>query len=190
MAKKKEEIRNLIDERFLKELSSSSPRSTVIVGAAVIDRLLEQLLENKIVKNKNIAENFFTGPTAPFGSFSAKIKAVYLLGLVSIKTYQDLESLRKIRNKFAHDIFDCDFSNEEVVKIIRNFNYGPKIFLPTDGSLIDPKTLFIMELSLLCISIIRQFTRAARIKEFDAENDDWGLEKNDYDWMYRNASTE
>jgi DNA-binding MltR family transcriptional regulator len=184
MAKKiKEEIRSLSDARFLKELESASPRATVIVGAAAIDRMLEQLLESKLVKNKAIAQEFFTGPSAPFGSFSSRIKAVYLLGLVSIKTYQDLESLRKIRNKFAHDIFDCDFNNKDVVNLIRGFNYGPKMFIPTNGSLMDPGHLFVLELLVISFSLTRQITRASRIKELDAESDDWGLEEMDFDWI-------
>jgi DNA-binding MltR family transcriptional regulator len=189
-SKKKEKIRSLIDERFLNELTNSSPRATVIVGAAAIDSLLEQLLESKIVKNKKVAEAFFSAPNAPLGSFSARIKAVYLLGLVSVKTYQDLESLRKIRNMFAHDIFDCDFDNIEVVNTIRNFNYGPKIFIPSDGVPMPPKQLFTLELSLLYIALVRQITRAPRIKEANADDDNWGLEEKDYDWMYRNANVD
>jgi DNA-binding MltR family transcriptional regulator len=185
MAKKpKEVIKGLHDDRLLKELDGASPRATVIVGASAVERMLEQLLEKFLVGNKAFKESFLSGNNAPLGTFSAKIKAAYALGLVSIKTYQDMERVRAIRNKFAHDLFDCNFENKEIINLVRSFNYGPTMFKSSNGEPIETRLLFILELQVIVFSIIRKTTRLAQIKEINANDDDWGLEQMDYDWMH------
>jgi mannitol operon repressor len=53
--------------------------------------------------------------TDPLSSFSSRIKAAYCLGLISHSMYYDLETIRKIRNKFAHKMHGYTFDEPEIV---------------------------------------------------------------------------
>lgn len=91
------------DENIEQELiNSGSDRACVIVGAAVLDDLLEMLFHvyfsNSPSKND---ENPFVNNGA-LSTFSSKINLSYLLGLISSDEHRKLTYIRKIRNEFAH----------------------------------------------------------------------------------------
>lgn len=85
--------------------NSSSDRSCVIVAAAYLDDILRVLLETFMTPpiNKNQDNNLFSG-YGPLSSFSNRILFSFRLGLISEYEYRALQSIRKIRNHFAHDL--------------------------------------------------------------------------------------
>jgi hypothetical protein len=101
---------DFLHEQFEKE----SDRAAVILVMAMIDQALKSLIKGKLVPLPNTTDSLFDDINSAFGSFSAKIDMSYRLGLISAKLCRDLHIFRKIRNAFAHDIFDCDFENNSV----------------------------------------------------------------------------
>ena len=84
---------------------SPSDRSCVIVAAAYIDELLRYILQIFLSSPSNEKEDneLFSG-YGSLSSFSSKILLSYRLGLISNYEYRALQTIRKIRNTFAHDI--------------------------------------------------------------------------------------
>lgn len=54
------------------------------------------------------------GFNAPLGTFSARIKASYSIGLVTKQQFDDLEILRRVRNKFAHNWEEMSLEKGEI----------------------------------------------------------------------------
>ena len=76
--------------------------SVVISAAAIVDSELEESIKLALraMTKTQYAELF--GPMAPLGSFASKIRMAYALNIITKDIYRDLESLRKLRNAFAH----------------------------------------------------------------------------------------
>lgn len=83
-------------------LNSGSDRACVIVGAAVLDDLLEVLFHTYFSHSpSNNDDNPFVNNGA-LSTFSSKINLSYLLGLISPDEHRKLTYIRKVRNEFAH----------------------------------------------------------------------------------------
>lgn len=58
------------------------------------------------------------------GTFSARIKAAYSIGLLTKDQFLDLERLRKIRNEFAHTWRLIDITKPKIVSLIDAMSYS------------------------------------------------------------------
>lgn len=56
----------------------------------------------------------FFRPDGPLGSFSARIKLAQYLNLVSSQVRRDLDTIRDIRNDFAHKLEFEDFNTQSI----------------------------------------------------------------------------
>lgn len=102
---------------FYDEIKSGSPRATAVVAGAFVEDHLTRVIKWRLVqepvnKNKNVAEDMFR-PGGPVGDFSNKIDMAYLMGCISKEAWKELETIRRIRNDFAHKmkIFDFDITS-------------------------------------------------------------------------------
>lgn len=86
---------------FLGQFYKESDRAAPLVAAAICDEVLLAILESFMVDCKESRE-ILRGPNAPLGSFSARIRTSYSLGLIEHREYEELQAIRKIRNEFAH----------------------------------------------------------------------------------------
>ena len=87
---------------FAEEFRDESDRSAVILGAAKIDYLLYQLLQNHMLPNPTGNDDLLDGDS-PLSTFSARINACYRLGLIDAGLTRALHMIRKTRNAFAHE---------------------------------------------------------------------------------------
>jgi mannitol operon repressor len=103
---------------FLEELQKESPRAAVIVGGAFLDAQLQKLLAKFLINEKNAVNELLGNEDKadrPLSAFSARIKAAYCLGLISKDERDDLNLIRRIRNRFAHRLHDLSFDDKEIV---------------------------------------------------------------------------
>ncbi len=84
---------NLSDEK--------SHRGSVVLACAYLDDLLKGMLEAFFI-DRNEARQLTDGYDAPLGTFSSRIRAVYALALIDDFEFKDLNTIRGIRNDFAH----------------------------------------------------------------------------------------
>jgi len=106
-----------------KEWQNESDRGVVISNFSVIDETLYALLRKKLATPMTENDPLLDGPTAPIGSFYAKLLLAKSLGLISESLFQDLNTLRELRNAFAHNIRGASFSTPSVRQLITKFDH-------------------------------------------------------------------
>lgn len=115
----REELIRKRDE-FFEVLSKESDRGLVLVSASFLEESLESLLYARF-SIKHPKSNSFIKPLfdtfGPLSNFSAKIKICYTIDLIGEWVYQDLEIVRKLRNRFAHSVGFTRFDLPEVVNL-------------------------------------------------------------------------
>jgi hypothetical protein len=98
---------------YLKEVKQGNDRATAILGAVYLDEYLREYLESVLVEEKGLSDELF-GAEKPLGSFSARIKMAYALGLLSKEIYKDLNTIRNVRNVFAHGLYEASFVHPDI----------------------------------------------------------------------------
>jgi len=131
MARKKSKPAPLSDWKgFYEKLQSETPRAAVIIAAAFMDGWLRQLIANFMVDDTKAIDDLLgteDNSDCPLSSFSARIKAAYCLGLISKDEHDDLNTIRRIRNRFAHRMHDLSFDDEEIVSWCNSLQIPKKI---------------------------------------------------------------
>lgn len=102
-------------DHFDLSMRSESPRAKVILSACYVDELLRQLILLVLRPGPAVNDPLMDGPQAPFGSLSSKVEGVYRLALVDENVKTSLHLVRKIRNKFAHQLADCRFDDPAIL---------------------------------------------------------------------------
>ena len=88
---------------LLEELKGESARGEVLVSATVLDEQLAECVSARLVENPDVTK-LTKGFNAPFGTFASRIVGALALGCVSEREYRDLQTIRGIRNEFAHQL--------------------------------------------------------------------------------------
>ncbi|MBE7478977.1 MAG: hypothetical protein HS104_03155 [Polyangiaceae bacterium] len=99
-------------ERVYVEFKGESDRAVALLAAAFLDHELECLLR-RFFREVRVADSLFK-PMQPLSSFSARTKLSYVLALIDVRSYRDLNRIRKIRNVFAHDRHPRAFADPEI----------------------------------------------------------------------------
>ena len=86
---------------MLKQTSGESDRGMVLSMSAFMEDLLGNIIKDFML-DVSAATELVEGFNAPLGTFSARTKAAYALGLISEDQHKDINLVRKIRNEFAH----------------------------------------------------------------------------------------
>jgi hypothetical protein len=113
--------KELFDETWsqvTKELNSESERACAIVGGAYLDDLLGELVELYLVENADASPDLLDSGNgnAPLGTFGARILIAYAVGLLPKDKTDALRKIKKIRNKFAHDL-TLSFNEPSIAKL-------------------------------------------------------------------------
>jgi hypothetical protein len=90
--------------------------TAVIVSASVLENGLARAITKKLIPMDTSDHDLLfndsgNGPLAPFAS---KIRVGHALGLYGIKMRQDLNTIKAIRNAFAHASNHVDFETKEI----------------------------------------------------------------------------
>lgn len=115
MAKAKGSTPPNMDELLplLDALHKESDRGFALVVSAWIDDALQEVLRSRFIMDGAGVEELL-GTDSPLGTFSAKIKAAYCMGLIDARVRRELDLIRKIRNDFAHARSDLSFTTPQV----------------------------------------------------------------------------
>jgi DNA-binding MltR family transcriptional regulator len=171
-------VKSVTDKKKF-DLVEESDRGCVLVGAALLEERLEEMFIAVFKANKTpkkIQDSIFDSNGA-LSTFSAKIKMAYALGFIEKYMFEDLESIRRIRNDFAHSTKEVDFIGSNVADVIssmhcaQNFKgkmkrYSPKLesveedgppehVLRAMGYIKYTKSLFALGIKTLEIELLR-----------------------------------
>jgi mannitol operon repressor len=86
---------------FLGDFNKESDRGAVLASAAYIDSLLAKTLKAFLIDNKSAADMVDEYPGA-LSTFSSRIQACNSMGLISDDEKNECNTIRKVRNSFAH----------------------------------------------------------------------------------------
>jgi DNA-binding MltR family transcriptional regulator len=106
------------------DLIEESDRGAVIVAAAILENDLDELLKAEIQQNglsAKLIKSLFD-MNGPLSSFSSKALVCFAFGLISKNIFDDLEKIRKLRNKFAHTTEQVDFLSGEIEDNVAEIN--------------------------------------------------------------------
>lgn len=110
--------------RGLDHLDNESDRGVILIIGAMLDELLAELLMN--VLDPSVADKLVNGSTAPLGSFSARAKVSFAIGVIDAQDYKDIELIRKVRNAAAHfdgkQGFNTGFESQSVIGLCGNLS--------------------------------------------------------------------
>lgn len=106
------------------DLVDESDRGAAIVGAALLEDSLVSMLKEKmlldVMSQKQVKDIFDL--SGPLSNFSAKISIAFAFGFIDKTTFDDLQIVRKLRNKFAHSSGKLSFDDGEVKSQINNMH--------------------------------------------------------------------
>ncbi len=176
------------DRQLLTTLTKGSDRDAAILGGSILEELLNRLLRKKLVQSP-IFEDAIENSNGSLSTFSNKIQLSYLMGLISKKMYDNLTVIRKIRNKFAHEIVGSSFENEQIKsKVENNLTYA-KIPLFTEWlSAASVKDQFLLHCTVIEVALVKKIVRYDSLVECHDETDNLGFE--DIDWQYLESKIE
>lgn len=89
--------------QFIEEFKNESDRAAVILGAAKLDLLLNQLLQAALLPCTGKNDELLDGD-GPLSTFSSRITLCHRLGLIDDDFCRALHLIRRIRNSFAHEL--------------------------------------------------------------------------------------
>jgi hypothetical protein len=99
------------------ELEEQTDRGAAIIAAALLEHHLGEAIRTRLTPlNSAMRDNLF-GSRGSLGGFQAKIDMGFALGLYTKDAHHDLDSIRKIRNRFAHTPVALDFHDREIEKL-------------------------------------------------------------------------
>ena len=147
------------------EMRHASDRVAAISCVAYLDDTLGWALSARFVaRGKQWEARVFSGPDAPLGTLSAKIRLGYALGLYGPMTCADLDLIRAIRNDFAHTALPLSFADAGISGKVSRLKTplprglgGP--FPPNDPKEIYAATVYQIALCVLGDLMNRQIQR-------------------------------
>jgi mannitol operon repressor len=93
-----------------------------LISCNYLDEMLRQILLAFFIEDDNSAR-LVEGFNAPLGTFSTRISATFALGLISEREFRECNTLRRIRNRFAHHV-QASFDMQEIRDLCQNLTYA------------------------------------------------------------------
>ena len=112
----KNSIERIFDENlaYYAELDGESDRATAILAVARFeDKLREAIAKQFVELNRKLEIRIFCG-YGPLSTLAGKLDIAYALGMYDQKTLENLRSIKKIRNKFAHSPKPVQFVENDI----------------------------------------------------------------------------
>jgi hypothetical protein len=98
------------------ELGDANDRAAAIVAACVVEDSLSGELRTKTGLSIEQCEK-------RYGSFKDKIDGAHLLGIIKADERDDLDLIRRVRNKFAHHANVRRFSHKDIEKLCQRLHF-------------------------------------------------------------------
>lgn len=112
------------DLNQLRSLTSAmDERSLVLAYGAFAEDALGDLIRTFMIPGEQ-ANRLLNGFNAPIGTFSARIKTAFALGLITEAQHSDLDRLRKVRNIFAHGWKPTSLSDPNIASHVSAMNFS------------------------------------------------------------------
>jgi len=156
---------------FLEEFQKENDRGAAIIGAAFLDEHLKQLLANFMVDDPNEGKDLVSD-TSPLGSFGARIRATYCLGLISREYFESLKLIKDVRNAFAHQLHGRTFDDKDVADACKKLQALQPLksrFTQTPRQMFVTSAIFVlMDIGVRALTVLekrRKIPKAPSVQE-------------------------
>ena len=96
----------------------------------------------------------------PLGSFSARVRAAYCMGLISKNEYHDMDLIMQIQHIFANQVHEVSFSEIGVREKCLLLRIPRDVLLP--GEAREPRQLFVFATAILTQHMALRVDRAEK----------------------------
>lgn len=131
---------------FIDQSRGKSDRAIAIEAIVLLDMHLIQLLQAFMVRDP-VEVSELLGEDHPLGSLSARIRAAYCLGLISLEEREDLWTLKNIWEFFIHQMEDLSLAHEPLRGWCQMLKFPIRIQYA--GEARAPRGLFVFTIALL-----------------------------------------
>jgi DNA-binding MltR family transcriptional regulator len=138
-------------QRLVEEFQKKSDRAVAILGTTYLNTHLARLLECFLIDDEKIA-NMLLGEENPLGTFEARIKAAFGLGLISQTEYHDLVLIWHIRNRFIRDMDEGRFTEDDIQNLCRRLKIPDEVILQEENP--SPRRLFVFGTAILAQQLL------------------------------------
>jgi hypothetical protein len=109
--------------RGIDKLAKLTHGGTALLMASIAEKSVHGLLLVSMKRglSKKKQERLFQG-YGPLSSFAAKIDVAFAFDLLSEKQFADLNTIRAIRNRFAHSHQRIDFDDPEIIGLCKKLS--------------------------------------------------------------------
>ncbi|HUF38993.1 MAG TPA: hypothetical protein VMN57_10750 [Anaerolineales bacterium] len=144
---------------YVKDIHGKSDRAVAIVGAAVLNAHLEQLLTAFFVDDPaELAA--LTGNDRPLGNFGNRIRTAYLAGLISKEEHEDLWAINRIDEAFTRDMGETSFTDTPISIWCLDMRLPNRILL--SGEMRTPRRMFVFTTALMMRQLAQRIEMAER----------------------------
>ncbi len=147
------------------EVNSQTPRGAAIAGAAYLDLLLRSAIEKLMRDDHDIQTTLFENRGGLQG-FSTRIQLGYALKIYEWQAYQDLSTIRDIRNAFAHSAEKIDFDREDVALLCNRLWFPEHVDYWDKPKPTDPRSKFIRGVELMADGLLEEILQHSLVQHF------------------------
>ena len=128
------------------EFHNKSDRAAAILGAAYLEAHLGQLIAGFFIEECDETESLLS-VERPLGTFSARARAAYCMGLISGNEYHDLDLIMQIQYAFANQISGVAFTDTGIREKCFALRIPRDVLLP--GETRTPRQIFVFASAIL-----------------------------------------
>jgi DNA-binding MltR family transcriptional regulator len=164
---------------FSAPFRQESDRACAVLGAALIDERLKQLFDRRL----HYSNDALLSHSGVLGSFSSRISVARALSWITDDVRFDLDQVRDIRNKFAHNAdHELSFDDQSIADKCRNLTVAQTLLNANEALATSPPTRFSPEVVRAMASVFQSPRRRFEITiEMLAQHlDDLGPTKPEY----------
>lgn len=139
----------LSEPSIARQMATESDRGCAIIGCSLLEEHLGKILRAKMARcaDGKQVEALFEG-YGPLSTFSAKIAVCHAFGFIDDKLRHDLDIVRRIRNKFAHEYGKREFFDNDTFQQLSGIRCSyPLGTLDMPGATLDGLKATILEFS-------------------------------------------
>jgi len=154
-------------QRLVDEFQHTSDRAMVIVGTTYLKNHLGRLIRCFLVGDQETVDQLL-GSEAPLGTFGARIRAAYALGLISPNEYHDLLQILHIRNAFLDELDNSKLTDNGIREKCYALKIPREVLLPDET--LTPRQLFEFAAALLAGQLVVRAGQAENERRAAPEN--------------------
>lgn len=142
---------------FLPELNKESDRGRVLITCSYLDDLMRRILLAFVI-DRDSSQRLVEGFNAPLGTFSTRTTAAYALGLITEREFKECDTLRRVRNRFAHDM-QVSFDVQDIGDLCRNLTMAAQDY---DAAVVNVRGRYTTAAVALILALVNRPVYVAR----------------------------